>query len=114
MPVIVRIPTPLQSLSGGASELKCSATSISGLLEALEAEHPGLRERLTEGGKLRRFINVYVNGEDIRSLAAENTALSDGDTVAIIAAIAGGAGAARITSCGPDFSASRRAGARRP
>ena len=90
MPVTVRIPTPLQRLSGGKSEVACSATSIAGLLAALELEHPGMTERLTEGGKVRRFINIYVNGEDIRTLGAESTALKDGDTVAIIAAIAGG------------------------
>jgi len=92
MPVTVRIPTPLQRLSGGKSEVVCSATSIAGLLEALEMDHPGIKERLTEGGKVRRFINIYVNGEDIRALGAETTALKDGDTVAIIAAIAGGNG----------------------
>lgn len=95
MPVTVRIPTPLQRLAGGKSEVVCSATSIAGLLAALELEHPGMKERLAEGGKVRRFINIYVNGEDIRALGAETTALKDGDTVAIIAAIAGGW---RITS----------------
>jgi len=96
MPVTVRIPTPLQRLTGGNSEVACNAANISELLEALEKEHPGLRERLTEGGKVRRFINIYLNGEDIRTLGAETTALKDGDTVAIIAAIAGGSG--RVTS----------------
>lgn len=90
MSVTVRIPTPLQGLTGGKSEVACSATSVAGLLEALEIEHPGLAERLCEGGRVRRFVNVYVNGEDIRTLAAEATALKDGDAVAIIAAIAGG------------------------
>lgn len=92
MPVTVRIPTPLQRLTAGKTEVACSATSIAGLLEALEIEHPGMKERLTEGGKVRRFINVYVNGEDIRTLGAEATAIKDGDAVAIIAAIAGGIG----------------------
>jgi len=92
MPVTVRIPTPLQRLSNGKSELVFGATSIAGLLEALELEHPGMKEGLCEGGKIRRFINIYVNGEDIRTLGAESTALKDGDTVAIIAAIAGGSG----------------------
>jgi len=90
VPVTVRIPTPLQQLSSGKSEVVCSAGSIAGLLEALELEHPGMKERLTEGGKVRRFINIYVNGADIRTLGAETTELKDGDTVAIIAAIAGG------------------------
>ncbi|MHB8836755.1 MAG: Mov34/MPN/PAD-1 family protein [Candidatus Methylomirabilia bacterium] len=90
MPVTVRIPTPLQRLAGGRSEVSCSATSIAGLLEVLEIGYPGIKERLTEDGKVRRFINIYVNGEDIRTLGAEATALKEGDTVAIIAAIAGG------------------------
>lgn len=91
MSVTVRIPTPLQMLTGGKSEVACAATSVAGLVEALEQAHPGMRERLTEGGKIRRFINIYVNGEDVRSLSAEATALKDGDAVTIIAAIAGGA-----------------------
>lgn len=90
MPVTVRIPTPLQQFAGGKSEVVCGAASVAGLLEALELEYPGMRERLTEGGKVRRFINIYVNGEDIRTRGAESAVLQDGDTIAIIAAIAGG------------------------
>ena len=90
MQVTVRIPTPLQQLSGGKPELRCEATSIAKLLQVLETEHPGMKERLTEDGKVRRFINIYLNGEDIRTLGAETTSLKDGDTVTIIAAIAGG------------------------
>ena len=90
MPVTVRIPAPLLRLSGGTSEVACSAESIAGLLEALEQKFPGMKERLTEGGKVRRFINIYRNGEDIRTLGAEAAELKDGDTVVIIAAIAGG------------------------
>lgn len=92
MPVTVRIPTPLQRFSGGKSNVSCSATSIAGLLEALELAHPGMKERLTVGGKVRPFINIYVNGEDIRTLDAEASVLKEDDTVAIIAAIAGGHG----------------------
>jgi molybdopterin synthase sulfur carrier subunit len=92
MSVTVRIPTPLQMLTGGKSEVACTAATVAGLVEALEREHPGMKERLTEGGKIRRFVNIYVNGEDVRSLGAEATALKDGDAVTIIAAIAGGAG----------------------
>jgi len=92
MPVTVSIPTPLQRLSGGKVKVSCSATSIEGLLEALEMAHPGMKERLTVSGKVRPFINIYVNGEDIRTLGAEASVLKEGDTVAIIAAIAGGHG----------------------
>ena len=92
MPVTVRIPTPLQGLTAGQAEVTCSATSVAGLLEALEGKHPGMKARLNVGGKVHRFINIYVNGEDVRTLGAEATALKDGDAVAIIAAIAGGTG----------------------
>lgn len=90
MSVTVRIPTPLRQFSGGRSEVACDAATVAGLVDALERDYPGIRERLTEGGKIRRFINLYLNGEDIRSLNAEATALKDGDAVTIIAAIAGG------------------------
>jgi len=90
MPITVRIPTPLQQLSGGRPEVQCDAADIAGLVESLERQHPGMKERLTEGGRLRRFVNVYVNGEDVRSLGAERTTLKDGDVVTILAAIAGG------------------------
>lgn len=98
MPVIVRIPTPLQRLTGGRSEVTCSATEIAGMLQELEREYPGLQERLTENGRVRRFVNIYLNGEDIRSLGAEATALKDGDTVVILAAIAGGRAAGALSS----------------
>jgi len=90
MMVTVKIPTPLQMFSGGKSEVACSASNIAELVQALEQEHPGLRDRLVEGGRIRRFINIYVNGEDIRTLSAEATVLKHGDVVTIIAAIAGG------------------------
>lgn len=90
MAVKVRIPTPLQKLTNGQSEVECSAVNVSELIEALEKEYPGMKERLSEGGKVRRFINIYVNDEDIRFVNKENTALKDGDTVSIVPAIAGG------------------------
>jgi molybdopterin synthase sulfur carrier subunit len=90
MPISVRIPTPLQKLTDGKTEVSCSARNISGLLDELEKLHPGMRDRLLEGGKVRRFINIYVNDEDIRFLNKEETALKDGDTVSIVPAIAGG------------------------
>ena len=90
MGVKVRIPTPLQKLTDGRSEVGCAATTISELVEALEKDYPGMKDRLTEGGKVRRFINIYVNDEDIRFLNKEATALKDGDSISIVPAIAGG------------------------
>ena len=90
MAIKVRIPTPLQKLSNGQAEVECSARNITELLDALEKDYPGMKERLSEGGKIRRFINIYVNEEDIRFVNKEQTALKDGDSISIVPAIAGG------------------------
>jgi len=91
MSVTVRIPTPLQKLTDNQPETQVEATSIKELVDALEAQYAGFKARLCdEEGKLRRFINLYVNEEDIRFLDGEATALKDGDEVAIVPAIAGG------------------------
>jgi molybdopterin synthase sulfur carrier subunit len=90
MAIIVRIPTPLQRLTNGRGEVECSAKNIAELIDALEKEYPGMKERLSDGGKVRRFINIYVNEEDIRFLNKEETTLKDGDTISIVPAIAGG------------------------
>lgn len=90
MSVLVRIPTPLQKLTNGMSEVECSAGNIRELVDALEKDYPGMKERLSDGGKIRRFINIYVNEEDIRFASKEETALKHGDTISIVPAIAGG------------------------
>ncbi len=91
MPVTVLIPTPLQKLTGGAGEVKAEATSIRELLASLETQFPGIKERLCDAsGNLRRFVNVYVNNEDIRFQQNEETPVKDGDEISIIPAIAGG------------------------
>jgi molybdopterin synthase sulfur carrier subunit len=91
MPVTVRIPTPLRSLTKGNAEVQATADTVTGLVDDLERQFPGLRERLVdEGGELRRFINIYVNEEDIRFLQGKKTALKAGDSVSIVPAIAGG------------------------
>ena len=91
MPVNVRIPTPLRSLTKGNAEVQARADTVAGLVEDLERQFPGLRARLVdEGGELRRFINIYVNEEDIRFLQGKKTALKEGDAVSIVPAIAGG------------------------
>ena len=92
MSVKVRIPTPLQKLTNNQGEVQCEAKNIDELLTGLENQYPGIKERLCdEGGKLRRFVNVYVNEEDIRFLQGQDTALKPGDDISIIPAIAGGA-----------------------
>ncbi len=90
MAVTVRIPTPLQSLTGGKDEVEGTPGSIIALVNFLEEKHPGIGERLSEGGKIRRFVNIYLNEEDIRFLKAELTEVKDGDEVSIVPAIAGG------------------------
>ncbi len=90
MAVIVRIPTPLQRLTQGKEEIEGRPGSIMDLINDLDGKYPGIGERISEGGKIRRFVNVYVNEEDIRFLKAEETEVKDGDVVSIIPAIAGG------------------------
>jgi molybdopterin converting factor small subunit len=91
MAVQVLIPTPLQNLTGGEASVSLEATSINALLAALEERFPGILARVCdENGKLRRFLNVYVNSEDIRFLDHQATALADGDEVSIVPAVAGG------------------------
>ncbi|MEK7880076.1 MAG: MoaD/ThiS family protein [candidate division NC10 bacterium] len=91
MPVLVRIPTPLRAVTKGAGEVHAEGANVAELVEDLERQFPGLRERLVENGEVRRFINFYVNEEDIRFLQGKETALKDGDEVSIVPALAGGA-----------------------
>jgi len=92
MAVKVRIPTPLRKLTNGQEEVSAEGKSIGELIDALEKASPGMKERLCdETGKVRRFINLYLNDEDIRFLKGLDTELKDGDEVSIIPAIAGGA-----------------------
>lgn len=91
MAVQVLVPTPLQKITKNQSELSIDGGSIKEVLANLEADYPGMRERLyDEGGQLRRFVNIYLNEEDIRFLNGEQTEVSDGDKVSIVPAIAGG------------------------
>lgn len=91
MPIKVRIPTPLMKLTNNQSELSAEGETIADLLNSLESQYAGIKERICEeNGAPRRFINIYLNEEDIRFLDGEKTALKDGDEVSIIPAIAGG------------------------
>ena len=87
----VRIPTPLRPLTKGQGEVETTASSVLEMIETLNNAHPGIKDRLCdETGELRRFVNIYVNEEDIRFLKGKETSLKDGDEVSIIPAIAGG------------------------
>ena len=91
MPVLVRIPTPLRSLTGGHAEVQAKPGTVNELVDDLARQFPGLKERLIDDhGAIRRFVNLYVNEEDIRFLQGAATALKDGDQVSIVPAIAGG------------------------
>ncbi|CBK41547.1 MAG: MoaD/ThiS family protein [Nitrospira sp.] len=87
----VRIPTPLRPLTKGQGEVESAAANIVDMIGSLDATYPGLKNRLCdEKGDLRRFVNIYVNEEDIRFLNGKETSLKDGDEVSIVPAIAGG------------------------
>jgi molybdopterin synthase sulfur carrier subunit len=91
MSVRVRIPTPLRRFTGGAEEVGVAGATIAGTIADLEARFPGIKERLCdEQGRVRRFVNIYVNGDDIRFLSSLETPVKDGDEVSIVPAIAGG------------------------
>jgi molybdopterin synthase sulfur carrier subunit len=96
MSVLVRIPTPLRMVTKGQGELKTEAASIQELIDRLDQAYAGIKARLCEeDGNIRRFINVYVNEEDIRFLQGPATPLKAGDEVSIVPAIAGGTGDGR-------------------
>lgn len=92
MSVRVRIPTPLRKFTGGQESVEAEGATIAAVLDALDGNHPGLKGRICEDdGSVRRFVNVYVNGDDIRFLDGTGSAVQDGDEVSIVPAIAGGA-----------------------
>ncbi|MHB1605177.1 MAG: ubiquitin-like small modifier protein 1 [Leptospirales bacterium] len=91
MSVLIRIPTPLRPLTNGQNEVKETGDNVREILDKLTARYPGIGERLLdEKGEVRRFINIYVNEEDIRFREGVHTALKEGDELSIIPAIAGG------------------------
>ncbi|MGH7864289.1 MAG: ubiquitin-like small modifier protein 1 [Candidatus Binataceae bacterium] len=92
MPVRVRVPTPLRRFTAGADEVAADGASVKAIIEDLERRHPGMRERLLDDqGALRRFVNIFLNGDDIRFLDELNSRVKDGDDLSIVPAIAGGA-----------------------
>ena len=90
MAIEVRIPTILRTYTGGAKAVEGAGATLDELLSNLDAAHGGLRERLVDGEKLRRFVNVYLNDEDVRFLGGLETPVKDGDTVTVLPAVAGG------------------------
>ena len=91
MSVKVRIPTPLRSVTGGLADVEAGAPSVAQCIRELEGRFPGFSDRvLEETGEVRRFVNIFVNGEDIRFLSGLDTALNTGDELSIVPAMAGG------------------------
>jgi molybdopterin synthase sulfur carrier subunit len=91
MAVEVRIPTILRTYTGGEKAVAGEGATLSELIEHLEDNHPGIKDRLVDGEDLRRFVNVYVNDEDVRFTGGLDTKLDDGDQVVVLPAVAGGA-----------------------
>ena len=92
MSVLVRIPTPLRRMTNGLDKVEMESSNLNELVEKLDTEYPGFKERLVdENGELRYFVNIYVNGEDVRFLKGLETSTDSGDEVSIVPAVAGGA-----------------------
>ena len=87
----VRIPTPLRKFTGGADEVPASGATVAQIVADMESRYPGIKERLCEAdGRVRRFVNIYLNGNDIRFLEQLDSKVKDGDDISIVPAIAGG------------------------
>lgn len=91
MSVVVRIPTPLRRMTNGQDKVELQEAALSAMIDTLEADYPGIRERLIdENGELRYFVNIYLNGEDVRFLQGLETRAAAGDEISIVPAVAGG------------------------
>ena len=91
MSATVKIPTPLRKLTNGETTVAADGSTVGAVVEALESAYPGMRERLIdESGDLRHFVNIYLNGEDVRFMDGLKTATNDGDEISIVPAVAGG------------------------
>ncbi|GGO93398.1 molybdopterin synthase sulfur carrier subunit [Nocardioides phosphati] len=91
MAIEVRIPTILRTYTGGEKAVDAEGATLAALIDDLEARHTGIKDRLIDNGDLRRFVNVYINDEDVRFIGGLEAALSDGDQVVVLPAVAGGA-----------------------
>ena len=91
MSVLVRIPTPLRRMTNGKDKVEVESSTLGDMVDSLESSYPGLKERLIdENGELRYFVNIYLNGEDVRFLQGLDTSTATGDEVSIVPAVAGG------------------------
>jgi molybdopterin synthase sulfur carrier subunit len=91
MSVLIRIPTPLRRMTNGQAQVEIESDNLGDLVEQLDASYPGFRARLVdENGELRYFVNIYLNGEDVRFLQGLETSTKSGDEVSIVPAVAGG------------------------
>ena len=93
MAIDVRIPTILRTYTGGEKVVSGEGSTLAALIDNLESNHPGIKERLIDGSELHRFVNVYVNDEDVRFTGSLETKLDDGDEVVVLPAVAGGSAA---------------------
>jgi sulfur-carrier protein len=97
---IVHVPTPLRGLTGGEGTVRVAGSDVRAVLAALEVVHPGIADRILDGrGDLRRYVHVFVRDDDVRSLAGLDTPVAEGDRVAIVPAVAGGAEPSRDPRC---------------
>ena len=91
MSVVVRIPTPLRRMTNGQDKVQVESVNLAAMVDDLEGSYPGMKDRLLdENGELRYFVNIYLNGEDVRFLDGLETSMSSGDEVSIVPAVAGG------------------------
>ncbi len=91
MSIVVRIPTPLRRLTNGQDKIEVDGASLNGVINAMNEQYPGIRDRICDDqGQLRNFVNVYVNGEDVRFLQGLETLTSTGDEISVVPAVAGG------------------------
>ena len=98
MAIDVRIPTILRTYTGGEKAVAGEGSTLAELIDDLESNHPGIKERLIDGSQLRRFVNVYVNDEDVRFTGGLETELGDGDEVVVLPAVAGGSLAEQVAT----------------
>jgi molybdopterin synthase sulfur carrier subunit len=98
MAIDVRIPTILRTYTGGEKAVAGEGSTLAELIDDLESNHPGIKERLIDGSQLRRFVNVYVNDEDVRFTGGLETELGDGDEVVVLPAVAGGSRAEQVAT----------------